>query len=133
MRLAATFALLLSVAGCSTTPADLEAKVSPIVQAYPDNYQEVYRRASSTAKRCIARNVGSYASMAVDSDLYSDLGYGEITVSLINWGVRNYYFSARIERVGTGSRMTIRSGNTLAAETNTNAMLRWASGDQSCS
>jgi hypothetical protein len=70
--------------------------------------------------------------MAIDSELYPDLGYGEITVSLINVGIRNYYTTTRIEKVGTGARMTIRSGNTLASETRTNAMLRWASGDQSC-
>jgi hypothetical protein len=70
--------------------------------------------------------------MAVDSEFYSELGYGELTVSLINMGTRNYYLTVRIERMLTGSKMTVRSGNTLAADAHTAAVLRWASGDQNC-
>ncbi|WP_368860672.1 lipoprotein [Bradyrhizobium sp. Arg816] len=33
----------LLLAGCSSTPADLEAKAAPIVQTYSENYQEIYR------------------------------------------------------------------------------------------
>jgi hypothetical protein len=132
MRLLAIIATVVSLSGCSTSPADLEAKTAPIVQSYPDNYQEIYRRVSTTAKRCIAGNMTGYASMAVDSELYSELGYGEVTVSLINMGIRNYYIASRIEKIGNGSRITIRSGNTLASSTNTNAFLRWAANDQSC-
>jgi hypothetical protein len=61
----------LSIGACSSTPADLEAKAPPIVQTYTENYQEIYRRVSTTAKRCFAGNVGAYASFAVDSELYS--------------------------------------------------------------
>ena len=108
-------AVALSVGGCSSTPADLEAKTTPTIQTYTDNYQEIYRRVSTTAKRCLAGNIGAHASTAVDADLYSDLGYGEVTTSLINWGTRNYFWMARIERSGVGSKMIRRSGNTLAS------------------
>ena len=41
---------------------------------------QIYRRVATTAKRCFAGNVGAYASFAVDSELYSELGYGELTL-----------------------------------------------------
>ena len=91
MRVLIAAVLALACAGCSSTPAELEAKTEPITQNYPENYQEIFRRVSSTAKRCFAGNVGAYASFAVDSELYSELGYGELTLSLINYGTRNYY------------------------------------------
>jgi hypothetical protein len=125
-------AAALVLSGCSTTPADLETKSIPVVQTYSENYQEIYRRVSTTAKRCLAANVGAYASFAVDSELYSDLGYGEMTLSLINMGTRNYYLSARVDKQPAGSRMTVRSGNTLAAERYASLVMSWAGGDQSC-
>ncbi|MCK1459615.1 hypothetical protein IVB34_14760 [Bradyrhizobium sp. 2] len=127
---ALTAALLL--AGCSSTPSDLEAKATPVVQTCRENYQEIYRRVSTTAKRCFAGNVGAYASFAVDSDLYSELGYGETTLSLINVGTRNYYLSVRVEKDPAGSKLTVRSGNTLASERYKSLILAWANGDQNC-
>lgn len=121
-----------SLAACSSTPADLEAKAAPIVQRYSENYQEIYRRVSTTAKRCFAGNIGAYASFAVDSELYSELGYGEVTLSLINLGTRNYYLSARVDKEPTGSKLTVRSGNTLASERYKALILGWAGGDQNC-
>lgn len=126
------FVLLLLLAGCSTTPADLEAKTVPATQTYAENYQEIYRRVATTAKRCFSANMGAYASMAVDSEIYSELGYGEITLSLINMGTRNYYLMVRVEKQPAGSRLTVRSGNTLASERYRDLVLRWAGGDQNC-
>ncbi|WP_441255754.1 hypothetical protein [Tardiphaga sp. 285_C5_N1_2] len=124
--------LMLVLAGCSTTPADLDAKVAPTVQTYSENYQEIYRRVSSTAKRCLAGNVSAYASMAVDAELYPDLGYAELSVSMINWGVRNYYVTARIEKMATGSRMTVRAGNSIGQNQWLYSVIKWAGGDQDC-
>ncbi len=130
---AAIGALATLLGACSTTPADLEAKTEPMVQNYSENYQEIYRRVSTTAKRCIAGNISAYASMAIDAELYSDLGYGEITASLINIGIRNYFWSAKIEKAERGSsRLTARSGNTLASETAKQSIIRWANGDANC-
>lgn len=106
----------LYFAGCSTTPADLEAKAPPITQSFSENYQEIYRRVATNARRCLSTSLNATATMTVDADLYPDLGYGEITFSLINMGVRNYYVSARVEREKTGARLIVRSGNSLGAE-----------------
>ena len=74
-----------------------KAKVTPEIRVSGEQYQGIYRRVSSTARRCIAGNISGYASFAVDADLYSDLHYGEVTMSLINIGIRNYYLSAKVE------------------------------------
>ncbi|MFC0243695.1 hypothetical protein [Rhodopseudomonas telluris] len=122
-----------ALVGCSSSPAELEASTAPTVKTYAENYQEIYRRVSSTAKRCFAGNMGAYASMAVDSELYPDLGYGDTTLSLINMGTRNYYISVKVEKqVPSGARLTVRTGNTLAAERYRTYVLAWADGDQSC-
>lgn len=132
VRLAILAGTVFLCAACSTTPADLEAKAAPVSKVFSENYQEIYRRAAGTAKRCLASNMGPYASMAVDTELFPDLGYGEITFSLINWGVRNYYLSARIEKLPQGSRLTVKSGNTLVPDHWGQSLLRWATGDSDC-
>ena len=132
-RLLAVGLMTLPLGSCSSTPADLEAKTAPIVTSYNENYQELYRRVAGTAKRCFAGNVSAYASFAVDTELFSELGYGEMSVSLINMGTRNYYVSAKFEKQPAGSKMTIRSGNTLAANRYVDTVQRWANGtDLSC-
>lgn len=70
-----------ALASCSSTPAQLEQKAEPTVRSFTENYQEIYRRVSSSARRCMAGNINAYASYAVDTDLFPDLGYGETTFS----------------------------------------------------
>lgn len=125
-------AVILLAAGCSTSPADLETKSPPAVQSYAENYQEIFRRVSTAAKRCEAGNLNAVASMAVDAQLYPDLGYGEVSRSLIDMGVRNYYWTAKIERDGAGAKMTLRAGNTINNQQMIDKALRWAGGDQNC-
>lgn len=123
--------MMLFLSGCSSSPEDLAAKTTPIVQTYAENYQEIYRRVSTTAKRCWAEPISAQAAMVVDAELYSDLGYGEVAVSMVNWGARNYYVTTKIEKAQQGSRLTMRSGNALD-DTRANFVLRWAAGDQNC-
>jgi hypothetical protein len=122
----------VGIAGCSTKPTDLAAKTKAEVHTYSENYQEIYRRVASTAKRCQSGNVNAYASYDVDAELYSELGYGEVSMSLVNVGTRNYFWTAKIEKAGTGSKLTVNSGNTLASGSNQKSVVRWASGDENC-
>lgn len=133
---AAVLASAALIAGCSTTPDAIEKSSSKAdaTRTFAENYQEIYRRVSTNAKRCLAGNIGFSlaASSAVDAELYSELGYGEITHSLINVGVRNYYWKARIERAGTGSKLSVSAGNTIANQSMVDRILRWASGNDKC-
>lgn len=120
------------IGGCSSKPTDLSAKTPAQVHTYTENYQEIYRRVSSTAKRCQSGGVGVSSSFVVDSELYPDLGYGEASFSLVSLGVRNYYWTAKIEKDGTGAKMTVNSGNTLSSGQMLKLLPRWAAGDEKC-
>jgi hypothetical protein len=128
------FAVLLIMAGCSTSPKDLEKQRSTQTQIrnYDSNYQEIYKRILDSAKRCSEGGIGFNASLAVDGQLYSELGFGEIAYSLINIGVRNYYWKARIEKQNDASKLTVFSGNTLNNATWLKKVTSWADGDESC-
>lgn len=132
--IAILFLTVLGVVGCSTSSSDLEKKTaaSAQTQKYSANYQEIYRRVYTASTKCVAGNIAAHASLSVDAQLYNELGYGEIAGSLINVGVRNYYWKAKIERDGAGSKMTVNSGNSLGAERTMRTVFRWATGDEAC-
>lgn len=127
--------LLIScvVTGCSSTPQDLEKSTSAVrtTKIYEDNYQQVYRRLVGVARRC-GTATASHVSFEVDADLYNELGYGEVTQSLQGLGARNYYWKAKIERNGGGSKLSIVSGNTLAQSSTLNKVVGWAEGNTAC-
>lgn len=130
---AAVASASLLLIGCSSTPAELEGKATPIVQTYPENYQEIYRRVSTAAKQCVTQSMSVYSHMRISSELYSDLGYGEISASSQSaLGSSAVYWSARIDREGKTSKLTLRSPNTVTPEQSSEPVLRWAKGDTNC-
>ncbi|MNV71903.1 hypothetical protein D3C71_1649490 [compost metagenome] len=125
--------VILALVGCSTTADDLESSKSAVrtQNAYGVNYQEVFRRISNTAKRC--HQTAGTAAFNVDAQLYNELGFGEITMSLVSTLYpRNYYWKAKVEKVGSGSKVSIVSGNTLAQGATLRQVSRWAEGETSC-
>lgn len=120
-----------ALAGCSTTPTDLEQKTAPTVLEFKENYQEIYRRVAKQATRCLKVDVGDGGSFEVDTELYNELGYGEVTYSLGSLS-RNYYMSAKIEKVGEGSRLTVHTGNQLASARVRDQVIDWANGSTAC-
>jgi len=134
MRRVAIGLTLSALVGCSSTPEALEKSTSAVRQekTYDDNYQEVYRRLVHTARLCSGGSSGKYTSFELDTDLYSELGYGEVSLSLQNFGSRNYYWKAKIERAGSGSRLSVVSGNTLAQGAALKSVMRWADGGVGC-
>ena len=104
--------LALVVGGCgATTKTELEHS-APQAQIfrYPDNYQAIFRRVSESAKRCLAGEfLLAHGRMAIDAQLYSDLGFGEISHYLSHALLPRHHFSAKIERDGEGSKMTIKA------------------------
>jgi hypothetical protein len=133
-KAAAALAVAIVVTSCSTTPEALEKSSGKVgaTRNFSENYQEIYRRIYEPATRCQSGNISPMASLNIDSQLYTELGYGEVTKSMINWGTRNYYWKAKIERAGTGSKLTVSAGNTLYNQVMLDDILRWASGDSKC-
>lgn len=133
MKNMAVFALALALTGCSTSSADLESSKSATrsEKVYPENYQLVYRRISDAAQRC--HQTAGTAAFNVDAQLYNELGFGEITMSLVSaLYPRNYYWKATVEKAGTGSKVSIVSGNTRAKGSTLQQVGRWADGQAGC-
>lgn len=133
LTMASALAAALLVTSCSSTPEALDKSPSAVrtTKTYSENYQEVYRRLVGTARRC-GTSTGSHVSFEVDADLYNEFGYGEVTQSLQDLGARNYYWKAKIERAGSGSKLSVVSGNTLAKGSTLRTVVGWADGNTSC-
>lgn len=127
---AALLAVVLT--GCATNPDQLSAVADVETYTFQENYQEIYRRVSSQARMCLSASLGAYASNQIDAQLYPDLGYGEVTYRLSNFGVNNYYFLVKIEKKGDGTLVTSQAGNTLAPGTYMKLVRQWAHGDKAC-
>jgi hypothetical protein len=132
--MAACFAvvLLLSLAGCSTTPEALESGADATGKIYPENYLETYRRLVDNGRRCATGGDTRALSMLVEADLHQDLGFGEVRFVAAGMLYSNYYASAKIEKSGNGSRVSVKVNNPLIGERLSNMILRWAGGDPKC-
>jgi hypothetical protein len=127
----AAAALLVLLGGCSLTPEALEAKSDAASQNYADDYQEIYRRLTGTARRCITAHAIRVLSMEVEADLHKELGFG--VVRFVAIGIAsNYFVSAKIEKMGQGSRVSVKTNNPMISERLNKIVFRWAGGDQEC-
>ena len=70
--------------------------------------------------------------MRVESDLHQDLGFGEVRFVAAGVLYANYYASAKIEKSGNGSRVSVKVNNPLIGERLNNMIFRWAGGDPTC-
>jgi hypothetical protein len=125
-------ALLVLLAGCSTTPEALEAKSDSASRNYAANYQEVYQRLAGTARRCFAGPGTPALSMAVEAALHKELGFGEVRFVAIGLAYSNYFVSAKIEKMSPGSRISVKVNNPMIGERLSKMVFRWADGDQEC-
>ena len=120
----------ITLVGCASKPP--EEAVKPTVQTYAEDYQGLFQRISTTAKRCFASKVGLYRSGAVDANLFTEIGYGQLTLTVDGRGNENYYVSVRIEKQPSGSKLTMISDNMAASQRYRELVLVWANGDQNC-
>ena len=127
--------LFLFLASCSTSMTSLEESKSATraERTYTENYQEIYRRITNEAKRCQTGIAGAFATMNVQAQLYNELGFGEIALFMTNMGTRNFYWTAKVEKMPEGSKLTVISGNTIRNKANLNMVLNWADGNTGCS
>ena len=126
-------ALLILLAGCSSTPEALEAESDAASQNYADNYEEIYRRLAGTARRCLTGHNTIASSIEVEADLQKELGFGDVRlVSIGGRMISNYFVSAKIEKMGRGSRVSVKTNNPIISERLSKMVFRWAGGDQEC-
>ena len=119
----------ISLMACSTTTTDLKSSGSTEVLEIPANYQEVYRRVNGTVGCADGAWVGAFASLQVDRQLYTELGYGEISLRMSNVGVNNYYMTSKMTMINASTtRFEITTGNSLASDRDRNRIIDAATG-----
>ena len=127
--------IILLCVGCSSTSEDLLSKPGTEKRTleFNKNYQEVYRNVRSTAIDCQAGYAGVYTTSDINAELFSDLGYAEISHRLNTLAVNNYYWYVKIERLSTiKTRMTVFSGNTVNNSASIQRLEGWANGSKRC-
>jgi hypothetical protein len=123
--------LLVLLGGCSTTPEALEAKSEAVSQNYAENYEEVYRRLTNTARRCLATQSINAVRLEVETDLHKERDFANIR--FVAAGLySNYFTSTKVEKIGSGSRVSVRSGSPITSDKFYKMIFRWAGGDQEC-
>lgn len=104
--------------------------------ALGENYQAVYARLLRTMKVCMMPGFALYpgdSTIQIDGQLYSDLGYGEITTSLQGM-IPVYYSNIRVTRTGAGSELaiTVQNMGPGAQAKDLANYERWARGSTDC-
>ncbi|WP_164738149.1 hypothetical protein [Frigidibacter oleivorans] len=92
-----------------------------------ENYQQVFSRMNRTYWRC----QGEGGGIQVNSQLYPDLGYGEI-VQYASMIVQAPQVLIRVEKVPQGARVRIKLANIGAQGFMADGFARWAEGDTRC-
>lgn len=121
---------IMLLSACSTTPNDLVATAaSSKTFSMSENYQEVYRRLYDVMKPCYSSPGYGGVSMEVEGQIYSELGYGQITFAQNNL-LRNYYAVVKIEKTSKGSRVNLSTGNTIQHSRVANDLEKIAKGEK---
>ncbi len=115
--------LAVAVSAC-TTQGQMDAAPVQKTAIFSENYQLVYDRLNKGIRHCYSTPV------TVDAQLYSELGYGEITLLAHGHPMQ----SVRITKADGGSKLEMRS---LAPSQSVRAgsgnwMEYWAHGGSSC-
>ncbi len=112
----------------SSTSADIselaqfksDPKTLTATRSFPESFDVMYQRVANQADRCFN---GA-------SDLYADQGIG---IAFNNYDLGGaYVYWVKIEKAGTGSKVTVYTGNNMAKQKYVDDMFRWASGDTKC-
>jgi len=140
--LAATIVIVSSalLAGCALSTQSLESEPNAESQNFPDNYEVVYQRLSTTGERCYPRghdggNAGNRLAGSIESqgEIHRESGFADFRLVTSSLGVKtNYFLLARIEKAGSGSRVTTKVSNPITGSGLSKIIFRWASGDPTC-
>ena len=127
-----------SLVGCVSSH-DLDAKSSAPNKDgifIAENYQTVFARTSRMAKNCLPNGPAGLLSPVTDvveSNLYNELGYGEIknyqrNITIIPW------VNARINKSNNGTIVTVNTANMIdyAQNKTKNNIIDWAKGKNEC-
>ncbi|WP_315734901.1 MULTISPECIES: hypothetical protein [unclassified Bradyrhizobium] len=125
--------------GCATSPEGLNSRDVADSRSFSESYEEIYRRLIETGKRCnppvpvFSPGNPAQGQIEAEGELHRDRGFAEFRLVAGSYGIRmNYFVAARIEKSGSGSRVTIKVSNPMGAGPLSSRIYRWAGGDSSC-
>ena len=98
--------VLIACGGCATSVAEFESASPQLEESMPENYKVIYERVFRAARRCYVTS-GLTSSSEVEAQLFPQLGYGELFFTFINMGMKDPVSRVRVDRVDTGSRISI--------------------------
>jgi hypothetical protein len=124
---------LAVLGGCSMTAESLQSNPDAESQTFPDSYEEISRRLTSMADRCYRQHITPGSSIDFEGEMHRDRGVADFRLVAGSLGVAsNYFISARIEKIASGSRVTTKTNNSLISGRLSKIIFRWAGGDQDC-
>lgn len=117
---------VLAASACASQ-ADIDALPPQAVVPLAMNYQQAYANLNKGARTCMAGT----APYIVDGQLYSELGYGEVSV-----GAQTISYTpvmeARVSKSGSGSSSISVKGTGLASRSIPLWAVYWAKGGRRC-
>ncbi|UFZ01717.1 hypothetical protein LQG66_20575 [Bradyrhizobium ontarionense] len=134
---AVVMAAMVFLGGCAASPEGLNSRDDADSRTFSENYEEIFRRLSETGKRCYPPGQDvvnpTHGQIESEGELHRDRGFAEFRLVAGSYGIRmNYFVAARIEKSGSGSRVTIKVSNPMGAGPLSSRIYRWAGGDSSC-
>lgn len=90
-----------ALAGCMSTPQELKDAPTTTNKSFVvgANYQEVYRNIAEF-ERCGMDSLSVWSTMYFDTELYSELGYGELAYRINNTGSVDFQWVVRVTKIG---------------------------------
>lgn len=124
-----TFSLLaaLLVSAC-TSQAQMDAEPVQRVTKFDQNYQQVYANLNKGMRNCV--EVGS--GFSVDGQLYSELGYGEVSAAGSTGLSHVPIYYAKVSKEGDGASMQSKVAGKIGREGALNWIDYWAKGGIKC-
>ena len=119
----------ITLVGCASNRP--EEAIKPTVQTYP-KITKVSFNAYRPPPSAVSPRRLAFTVRALDADLFTEIGYGQLTLTVGGRGNDNYYVSVRIEKQPTGSKLTMISDNMAASQRYRELVSGWANGDQNC-
>jgi len=126
--------------GCSLTPQSLESHPDAESQNFPESYEVIYQRLTTIGERCYPRgrdggNAANRFAGSIESqgEIHRESGFADFRLVTSSLGIKtNYFLSAKIEKMGAGSRVTTKTNNGMISSGLSKIIFRWAGGDQNC-
>ena len=121
--------------GCGSK-GDLSLSPTTRTESFQENYQVLHRRILNQMEKCFHTGgvmIMSPVRMEISSQIYSELGESELAYFQSNLS-NIYYHVVKIKRTGSGSTMTVSTGNKLEVHNRRELELyfRWARGSTAC-